>query len=579
MLTFIEHLRERYDEVINHTPPRLPRHDELVQQRDSLLIMEVALRRQAWLEASQDRPLQIAVIGPTQVGKSSLTNLLLDRELAGVSPLAGYTQHLQGFAVNLSEDAVTEVAQQLPHLQQVARDALSSEVLDAFSIQSVTDEGEDALLVWDTPDFDSITAASYRHNVLRIAALADMLVMVVSKDKYADLTVWKTLETLAPLSQPTLLMLNKMTTDAEALVTDDVQKRLASAGLIEESLGVYTLPLVKADEQHRLQQAVTVVRERLLQAEPLKAKAWQASCDRMAAKHWQQWLAPVRAEIEQQQQWQQIVDEQIASAMSQYERDFLANPKRYDALQRTLVRLLMLLEVPGVAQPIQQVRQVVTWPLRKLMSLGRDMVQGERASEWKDYGNEPDVLMQIMEHVLLQARSAIREQVQTNDSVWWDTVDQHVRQQEVAIKEAFQARVISYHEAFEEQINDAAESLYEKLKEQPAVLNSLRATRATADAAGIAFAINTGGVGLSDFILAPAVLSLTSMLAEGALGSYMTHIESDLKQQQGALVQEQIFDQQLAQPLSQIANERDQHALFGISADQIDKIQERLSIA
>ncbi len=39
-------------------------------------------------------------MGPTQVGKSTVVNLLLGKRVAEVSPLAGYTIHPQGFAIN-----------------------------------------------------------------------------------------------------------------------------------------------------------------------------------------------------------------------------------------------------------------------------------------------------------------------------------------------------------------------------------------------------------------------------------------------------------------------------------------------
>jgi len=41
----------------------------------------------------------MAVVGPTQAGKSSLVNVLLNSNDAGVSPLAGYTIHLRVFAM------------------------------------------------------------------------------------------------------------------------------------------------------------------------------------------------------------------------------------------------------------------------------------------------------------------------------------------------------------------------------------------------------------------------------------------------------------------------------------------------
>ena len=45
-------------------------------------------------------------------------------------------------------------------------------------------------VLWDTPDFDSIDSATYREGVIRTIALADIIILVVSKEKYADQSVW-----------------------------------------------------------------------------------------------------------------------------------------------------------------------------------------------------------------------------------------------------------------------------------------------------------------------------------------------------------------------------------------------------
>jgi hypothetical protein len=63
-------------------------------------------------------------------------------------------------------------------------------------------------------------------------------------------------------------------------------------------------------------------------------------------------------------------------------------------------------------------------------------------------------------------------------------------------------------------------------------LNSLRATRITTDAAALAIALHSGGIGIQDFVIAPATLSLTSMLTESALGHYVNRAAEDLKARQ-----------------------------------------------
>ena len=64
---------------------------------------------------------------------------------------------------------------------------------------------------WDTPDFDSLAAAEYRRGVLETAALADLYLLVLSKEKYSDLSVWNMLKLLSPLGRPLIICLNKST--------------------------------------------------------------------------------------------------------------------------------------------------------------------------------------------------------------------------------------------------------------------------------------------------------------------------------------------------------------------------------
>ena len=104
------------------------------------------------------------------------------------------------------------------------------------------------------------------------------------------------------------------------------------------------------------------------------------------------------------------------------------------------------------------------------------------------------------------------------------------------------------------------------------MLNTLRATRVTADAAVLAITLYTGGIGLQDLIIAPAMLTLTNLLTESAIGSYMEKVESDLKAQQLAAVKEHLFAQ-LSQRLHALPNLIKTETHFGISPEQLAAIE------
>ena len=95
-------IRQRHECVLNASG-FVPETRRLEENLISLRLTEAFLEKDGLNRQMPGHPLQIAVIGPTQSGKSSLVNLLLGEDRAQVSPLAGYTIHPQGFPVNTSE--------------------------------------------------------------------------------------------------------------------------------------------------------------------------------------------------------------------------------------------------------------------------------------------------------------------------------------------------------------------------------------------------------------------------------------------------------------------------------------------
>ena len=80
-------------------------------------------------------------------------------------------------------------------------------------------------VLWDTPDFDSIDSATYREGVIRAIALADMIILVVSKEKYADQSVWDMMSTLEALHQPTVICLNKLSEGSETVLIQSLKEK------------------------------------------------------------------------------------------------------------------------------------------------------------------------------------------------------------------------------------------------------------------------------------------------------------------------------------------------------------------
>jgi hypothetical protein len=571
-----------------------------------LRLAELMLAEAAMRYAPGSRPLQLAVLGPTQTGKSTIVNLILGAHVAEVSPLAGFTIHPQGFWSGTGEQDERWAEELLPGWQRCAASELSRDVskLDRFALESSaqsarSSEGLPACVVWDTPDFDSLAAQTYQRGVLEVAALADAHVFVLSKEKYSDLSVWRMLQLLSPLGRPLIICLNKITRGAAEPIVASLRQRMGEAGWGASETPIVTFgyqpgldaPVDEQDtagaEPGRYESSSEVepgrygvvpavvdlrgrIGERLQRAREIDRSAGLRVFVR---EHWSEWTAPVEVELAALQQWQERVAAALDEAAESYRRDFLEHPQRFDTFRRATVELLHLLELPGFADVLGQVRQVLSWPARRLFAARQAWALRRRkqGSVPHGLGSEEVVLYEMIEKLLtsLERDAARCCDPATPGCAVWRALTKRLEQQAGHLRESFESAARAQRDEFAPVIHATANRLYETLKEKPVMLNMLRTARATTDVAGIALAIKTAGLGINDLLFAPAMFALTSMLTEGTLGSYMAHIAGDLKKQQLEHVRARLLDGVFAKELQGVTASLKGAGLFGISAEQL----------
>lgn len=567
----VAQLYERSRFILGHAAQDSKLTSILGENLPSLTLGRAFLEKIQLLEEHPRLPQQIAVLGPTQSGKSTVVNLLLAEEAAGVSPLAGYTIHPQVFVQDNEPVGLDWLSRFFPGYQAVATTELPRDRYDFIGTRIVTSNNSalpSPVMIWDTPDFDSIAADNYREGVIRTAALADLLVVVVSKDKYADESVWEMLRLLDPLRQPTLVCLNKARPIHRETLLNSWQDKWRRYRQ-DDPAPVLALPyepdleqLHKASGPLFSQHLPTVLKH-------IDRSRYQDRIKAFVRQHWPAWTEPVRAEIEAQQIWQTLVDDVLQQAIEIYRHDYLDHPYAYETSQRALAELLILLEIPGLAKPMMYFRKAITWPIRAVFKR-KPARAGENAQELV-------ILQNAVEHALLQLLQATQEKSQSQSILthWWRDLAAHLRENQSEWKRQFQAAVTGYYQSFQPHVEEAAQELYLKLKEMPATLNSLRATRVTADAAAIALVLQTGGIGPHDFVLAPAVLSLTSMLTESALGKYLDRVADRLKKKQLDAVRS-MLKQQLQQPLQSLPQRLQAQDSFGIDQSTLEAMESLL---
>lgn len=536
---------------------------------------------------SEARPPQVAVIGPTQVGKSTLVNLLIGQQVAGVSPLAGYTVHAHGFWIGPeARDGGAPpdepwVRALFPGWRLASGDP-PREVSEAFALGVVQGAARvPPCVVWDTPDFDSLASQAYRRAVTEVIGLADVVLLAVSKEKYADLSVWNMLKLIAPLRRPLVVCVNKVNAETREVVPAALRSRLlelgergGAAGACLKNARVFAVdhrPGVSVTKESAAEQ-VTALRDHLVRELERAARADTApGVGALLRAHWADWTAPIAAEESARRQWRELVDAELESLRTAYRRDFLDHPHRYDSFRRVTLELLRLLELPGIAATVHRVREVITWPARKLFALGQSWLQQRRAGPEGRAGSEERVLLGMVDNVLLRLEraAAAKAETATAGRQVWRAIAERLRERGADLRAHLATETHAHCDRVTAEIHAAADRLYQMLEKSPALLNSLRAVRATADGVAIAVAIKTGGVATHDLVLAPAMLAVSSMLAQGALGGYMQHAAEDLKREQMRKVSELLFDAVFARALHAV-DEAGAAAAFKIDGQRLE---------
>ena len=282
--------------------------------------------------------------------------------------------------------------------------------------------------------------------------------------------------------------------------------------------------------------------------------------EKLLQTYWQEWTKPLRDEHLVMKAWQQLVDDAIEQALSNYQRDYLNHPRHYETFQQAIAELLLLLEIPSVAKIMLIVRN----PFKKLRYFF-----GQNRANLATTSHEMTVLTQMLNHTLTELA---HELLDKNTSSLWRGLSEQLRQNRPALLQEFNLAAENYHQNFQQDVELAAQGLYHKLEEQPLMLNTLRASRITADAAVVVLTVYAGGPGLHDLAIAPAMLMLTNFLTESAIGGYMKKVENDLKTQQLAAVKEQIFTE-LTQRLHDLPQHIKTETHFAISPEQLLTIE------
>jgi energy-coupling factor transporter ATP-binding protein EcfA2 len=492
-----------------------------------------------FLDGLRPPPMHLAVVGGAGSGKSTIANLLVGAVVAEANPQAGFTRHPIAYVQS-------EAVQWYNHeglLQSLRRlTAASSSNLDdnVYQVRSVSDTADDRLLrdfvIWDCPDMTTWAASGYAPRLLEVAALADVVVYVASDERYNDAVPTHYLRLLLQAGKPIVAVLTKMKPTHAADIIAHFKKEVVQE-LPKGRLAIFAVPHLTPDELaepvakaagHRIPivNQIAVLGEhpeKLRQADVVSSMRFlQNSCDQL--------LAAARDDVQALEQWQQLVTRGEAEFNERYRREFLTGAK-FHRFDEALVRLIDLLELPGVGKFFANALYVVRTPYRLVKGFIGKML------------GPPDAPTIPEQPVLEAAFAAWTDQIratalarQKQHELWNQVARGFEAQLSGQLREKFEAGMRDFQAGQRDEIDATARAIYEDLEKSPNTLAALRGSKLALDVAAITGGIVMGGIGWTDLIIVPLAASVSQQLVEWLGAGYVELQRDNARQRQMELM-------------------------------------------
>ncbi len=510
------------------------------------------------LDGATPVPLHIAVVGGAGAGKSTIANMLSGAVAAEANPQAGFTRHPIAYT---STDGVMNWAGFLGFLgplQRLTEPKPSSLDQDVYQIRRIPPDptSYDLLkdfVIWDCPDMTTWAATNYISRLLEASALADILVYVASDERYNDEVPTQFLRLLLQTGKPAVVCLMKMSEADAAPLVAHFQKEVVSQ-LPPGVIGTLAIPFLTPDQLADPARRAVKYRIPLINQVAVLGGSPRNTRQRTVygAMHFlrrqqDDLLAAARKDVLAMQSWQAAVQAGKHEFEQRYFREYLTTEK-FRGFDEALVRLIELLDLPGVGKVLSGTLYVLRTPYRLL----RGMIT-KAVSRPESLGRpEQPVLEEALTGWIDMLRKEAARQSQTHPL--WAHVAQGFQSGGLAegTRERFQLVYRNYQVGMTDEVDRTARAIYEQLERNPIVLNTLRGGKFAIDMAAItatvAGTIAAGGVGSlwHDFILVPIVTSLTHQLVE-LLGYQVVESQREATRQR----QQELMVQHLSTPLAE----------------------------
>jgi hypothetical protein len=501
-------------------------------------------------------PLHVVVVGGAGAGKSTVANLLSGATAAEANPQAGFTRHpiaytnangplnwaghlgFLGPLQPLSQPSPSSLDEDVYQVRRVPADPTSFDLLKDF-------------IVWDCPDMTTWAAGGYIPRLMEAAALADILVYVASDERYNDEVPTQFLHLLVQTGKPVVVCLMKMReADAPAFVAHFHKEVVANlphppGGGVVSTLAIPFLSAAQLADPARqaARYRIPLLNQVAVLGSPSAAarRRTVVGATRYLVRHREELLAGAEQDLRAMQSWQAVVVSGRAEFEQRYFREYLTSEK-FRGFDEALVRLMELLELPGVGRVLSGALYVLRTPYRLLKGLV------VKAISRPDAPSRPE--LPILEDALNGWIDLLRKEAARHDDnhALWAHVAEGFHGGGLAerIRERFQQNYRNFQTGLTTEVDRTARAIYEQLQKTPAVLNTLRGSKFALDLAAIAGTLAAGGINWHDFILVPLVASLTHQLVE-LLGKQVV----DTQREQTRERQQALMKEYLSAPLAE----------------------------
>ncbi len=514
-----------------------------------------------FLEGQPAAPIHVAVVGGAGAGKSTVANLLSGAILAETNPQAGFTRHpiaytTVGLSLRDRGPSNGHIAWPahvgfLGPLRKLTTPSPASLDEDVYQVRRVPAEtGVSALLedfvIWDCPDMTTWAASGYLQRLLEVSGLADVIVYVASDERYNDEMPTQFLKLLLEAGKPVIVCLVKMRAeDAPALLAHfqkEVMHKLPG-GTVACLTVPHLTPAQLADPAreapaHRvpLLNQVAVVGK---PADTARRRSVQAAVN-FLVRHQDDLLSVARNDLAALNHWRSLVQQGQVEFDTRYWREYLAT-ERFVRFDESLVRLMELLELPGLGKVLSGTLWVVRTPYRLLKGL---FTKAMRRPEGALIPERP-----MLEAALNGWLDMLRKETARRGDghpVWAHLENGFNGGLADLARDRFEQGFRNFQLGIADEVDRTARAIYEDLEKNPVALNTLRGTKFALDVAAISGTLIAGGLSPWDLVLVPLAASITQQLVE-LLG--MQYVDS--QRERARLRQQSLVTQYISGPLGE----------------------------